>query len=89
MDDPIGVMPLLGFTPAQGSTIHVEVPSTALDGELFRLMVEGKKMDLVTISTRTFNLELADVLISSFDRSDSDGEAVVHLTLSFAAQHLK
>src|SRR5580765_3295989 len=89
MDDPIGVMPLLSFSPAKGSTVHVEVPSTALDGDLWRYMAQGKKQDQVTISTAKFNLVLDDVLITSFDRSDSDGEPVVHLTLSFGSQHLK
>jgi len=89
MDDPIGVLPLLGFSPATGSTVHVEVPSTSLDSDLWRYMVQGKKLEHVTISTAKFNLELDDVLITSFDRSDSDGDAVVHLTLNFASQHLK
>jgi hypothetical protein len=89
MDDPIGVMPLLSFSPAQGSTIYVEVPSTVLDSDLWRYMVQGKKLDHVTISTAKFNLELDDVLITSFDKHDSDGGAVVHLALNFGSQHLK
>src|SRR5262245_46926092 len=77
MDDPIGVMPLLSFSSAQGSTVQVEVPSTTLDGALWRYMAQGTKMDHVTISTAKFNLVLDDVLITTFDRSDSDGDAVV------------
>jgi len=89
MDDPIGVMPLLSFAPEKGSTVRVQVPSTVLDADLWRYMADGKKLNHVTISTAKFNLVLDDVVITSFEKSDSDGEAVVFLTLNFASQHLK
>jgi hypothetical protein len=89
MEDPIGVMPLLSFSEERGSEVHVSVPSTSLDGELMRHMLQGIKMERVTISTTRFNLELDDVLISSVVRGESAGEPVVDMTLSFTSQHLK
>jgi len=89
MDDPIGVMPLISFAMGKRSDVHVTVPSTTLDGELMRFMMQGVNMKLVTISTSKFTVELDDVYITSFERSDTDGEAVVNMTLSFASHHVR
>ena len=89
MDDPIGVLPLLGFSESRESEIHVVVPSTDLDAELVRHMTQGVELEHVKISTWSFDIELEGVYISSFARSESDGEAVVQMTLSYASRRLK
>ena len=89
MDEPIGVMPLISFSSAKESQVVVVVPSTSLDTDLMRFMVQGVKQKRVTISTQRFNLELDDVYISSFERIGSDEDAVVQMTLSFGAQRMK
>ena len=89
MDDPIGVIPLLAFSQEGNSEVHVDVPSTALDSELMRYMVQGIKIKQVKISTPSLNLELDEVYIASFSRSASNDEAIVHMTLNFASQHVK
>jgi hypothetical protein len=89
MDDPIGVIPLLAFSQEGNSVVHVDVPSTALDSDLMRYMVQGIKIKQVKISTPSVNLELDDVYIASFSRSASNDEAIVHMTLNFASQHVK
>ena len=88
MDDPIGVIPLLSFSQEKESEVHVAVPSTALDTELMRYMLQGIKIEHVTISTTSYNLEFEDVLITSFVKSGQDDE-VVHMTLNFRSRHLK
>jgi hypothetical protein len=88
MDDHLGVFPLLSFSEEKDSEVHVEVPSTTLDTELMRYMLQGIKIEHVTISTTSFNLELGDVLITSFVRSGQDDD-VVEMTLNFRSRHLK
>jgi hypothetical protein len=89
MDDPIGVIPLLAFSQEGNSEVHVDVPSTALDSDLMRYMVQGIKIKQVKISTPSVSLELDDVYIASFFRSVANDEAIVHMTLNFASQHVK
>jgi hypothetical protein len=89
MEDPIGVMPLIGYSQGKRSDMHVTIPSTTLDSVLMRYMMQGIQMKQVKISTTRFEIELDDVYIAGFERSESDGEAVVHMTLGFAAQRFK
>ena len=83
MDETIGVLPLLNFSLGSKPQVHVTVPSTRRDSDLVRYATEGKKLDHVKISTQTFDLDLEDVYISSFDRISSAPDAMVSLTLSY------
>src|SRR5262245_44763647 len=85
MEDPIGVLPLVSFSRGKESEIHVTVPSTALDGTLMQYSLEGRKFEHVKISTRTFDLELDDVFISSCDTSRAGSDRLVNMTLNFGA----
>lgn len=85
MDDPIGVLPLVSFSRGKESEIDVSVPSTVLDGTLLQYSLEGRKFEHVKISTRTFDLELDDVYISSCDTSRAGPDRLVHMTLNYRA----
>ena len=85
MDDPIGVLPLVSFSRGKESEVHVTVPSTVLDSTLLQYSLEGRKFEHVKISTRTFDLELDDVYISSFDTSRAGPDRLVHMALNHRA----
>jgi hypothetical protein len=82
MDERIGVLPLLNFAKEKDAEVHVTVPSTDRDPDLFRYSAQGKKLDHVKISTQTFQLVLDDVYITSIQSSGSGPEAYVSMTLS-------
>jgi hypothetical protein len=84
MDERIGVLPLLNFAKEKDAEVHVTVPSTDHDADLFRYSAQGKKLDHVKISTQTFQLVLDDVYITSIQSSGSGPEAYVSMTLSSA-----
>jgi hypothetical protein len=91
LDDKLGVFPLLSFSRGRRENEWVvSVPSTEKDADIARYDLQSVKIEQAVISTRSFDITLTDVYITSWRGGGGPGESRdISFTLSFGAQDFK